>query len=484
MSNKNPVITKNLFLKAIKCQTQCWFTINVGSINELSLGDQFIMEQGLEVGRRARDIFPGGELISISDRQKAYELTKEKLNDKDIHTLYEATFCPDGYVAKADIIKRNKIGWHLIEVKSGVNDKSEYIDDIAYTTMIIQKCGYDITEVSLILISKDYRLGMDDKGLFKSIEHTNEVHQRAKEFDKISEDIATIVCLKDRPKEILIQECRNCEYFSTHCIGIGVQYPIFDIPRLSASKVSELAEINVVAIEDMPKDFKLTENQNKIYQLILSGTPITESGIKDVLAEIQWPACYLDFETISTAIPLYEDIAPYTQIPVQFSAHICSKPGEILEHHQYIADPTADPRLGIIKKLLKVLNKCKSIIVYSSFEKGRINELAKGFPEYADNLYECIDRLFDLEPIFKKYYIHPEFHGKTSIKKVMPVLIPEMSYDHLGINDGLSATASLVKLARNEFNPEEAENITKQLTDYCKLDTLAMVRVHEQLANL
>jgi len=92
MSNKNPVITKNLFLKAIKCQTQCWYTINIGAINELSLGDQFIMEQGLEVGRRARDIFPGGELINISDKQKAYDLTKDKLNDKSIQTLYEATF--------------------------------------------------------------------------------------------------------------------------------------------------------------------------------------------------------------------------------------------------------------------------------------------------------------------------------------------------------------------------------------------------------
>lgn len=483
MSN-NITITKSLFLKAIKCQTQCWFTINIGAINKLTPGDLFVMEQGLDVGCRARDIFPGGELINISDNQKAYDLTNEKLNDKDVQTLYEATFCPGGYVAKADIIKRNANGWHLIEVKSGVNDKSEYIDDIAYTTMIIQKCGYDITEVSLILISKDYRLGMDNEELFKSIDHTKEVLQRAIKFDEISNDIATIVSLQDCPKGILISECRNCEYFSTHCIGVGVQYPIFDIPRISTSKVDELAEINVVAIEDIPKDFKLTENQNKIYQLILSGTPIADSGIKDVLSEIQWPACYLDFETIMTAIPLYKDIAPYTQIPAQFSAHICSKPGQILEHHQHIADPTADPRLEIIKKLLEVLNKCKSIIVYTSFEKGRINDLAKDFPEYADNLNECIDRLFDFEPIFKKYYIHPEFHGKTSIKKVMPVLIPEMTYDHLEINEGLSATSMLVKLARNEFNPDEAENIIKQLTDYCELDTLAMVKVHEKLINL
>lgn len=31
---------------------------------------------------------------------------------------------------------------------------------------------------------------------------------------------------------------------------------------------------------------------------------------------------------------------------------------------------------------------------------------------------------------------HPEFHGSTSIENVLPVLVPDMSYERMEIGDG------------------------------------------------
>jgi hypothetical protein len=36
----------------------------------------------------------------------------------------------------------------------------------------------------------------------------------------------------------------------------------------------------------------------------------------------------------------------------------------------------------------------------------------------------------------KQHYVHPDFRGSTSIKAVMPVLVPQLSYDDLEIKEG------------------------------------------------
>lgn len=196
---------------------------------------------------------------------------------------------------------------------------------------------------------------------------------------------------------------------------------------------------------------------------------------------MSWPAYYLDFETVMTAIPLYPDIAPYTQIPTQYSIHVCSKPGDITNHSEYLADPSKDCRRELARKLLYDLRGKGSIIAYGNFEKVVINSLAELYPDLSEKLQDLTSRMVDLEGIIRKNFYHPDFCGSTSLKSVLPVLAPDLSYDDLEIADGDSAMAAFAYLALSRYQAKEAEVVKRNLLEYCKRDTLAMVKLHQRL---
>jgi len=92
------------------------------------------------------------------------------------------------------------------------------------------------------------------------------------------------------------------------------------------------------------------------------------------------------------------------------------------------------------------------------------------------------ERLFDLMDIFQKnLYVHKDFKGKYSIKKVLPVFDPKLSYKELSIQNGSMAMNSWKKMVFESDNEAEKEQIKKDLLEYCKLDTWAMVRIYEEL---
>lgn len=124
-----------------------------------------------------------------------------------------------------------------------------------------------------------------------------------------------------------------------------------------------------------------------------------------------------------------------------------------------------------------------SVIAYhASFEHGRIKEMIELVPELSAALHGIADRLWDLEtPFAKRWYWDHRFQGSSSIKKVLPVLVPGMSYEGLEISRG-----DEVQLRYQEFvnllqGSPERENLRQDLLDYCGQDSLAMVRVLEQL---
>ncbi len=182
-----------------------------------------------------------------------------------------------------------------------------------------------------------------------------------------------------------------------------------------------------------------------------------------------------------TAIPLYPDMTPYTPLPTQYSIHKCSEPGHAIAHSEYLADPGRDCIRELAEHLIFNLKGEGSIIVYTSFERTIINGLARVYPNLVADLNLLIDRMVDLEAIIRKNFYHPRFHGRTSIKRTLPVLVPEMSYEGLEIGDGHTAMAVFALLALGKYEYSEVETLKRNLLEYCKQDTLAMVKLHEQL---
>lgn len=474
-------VSKEIFLKAIVCPALGWLMRAEQISKERTIGERFRMEQGIEVERRARELYPDGFLIDERDIVSASKKTKSLIDDPNISIIFAGVFLIDDFVTKADILKRKSDDvWHMIEVKSSVNDKVEFIDDMAYTTMVADRSGLNISNVSLMLISKDFRLGMKNENLFVEIDHTDEVLDRVEKFKPFWEPIEKITRKSVKPEPELRFECRKCELFK-ECLGRDIENHIFDLPRLSQSKFDKLTESGIVCIENIPNGFPLTGNQKRVKDCVQLKKPFIGNRLANELESISWPASYLDFETVMTAIPFYPDIAPYTQIPTQYSIHKCSEPGHIRSHLQYLADPSKDCRRDLAEHLINDLKGEGSIIVYSTFEKSIITQLKREYPDLSRELNSLIDRLVDLQAIIGKNFYHPDFHGTTSIKKVLLALVPDISYNDLKIVDGDSAMAAFAYLALGKYKNTEVESIKNNLLEYCKRDTLAEVKLHQRL---
>jgi hypothetical protein len=209
--------------------------------------------------------------------------------------------------------------------------------------------------------------------------------------------------------------------------------------------------------------------------------------LADQLSGISWPAYYLDFETVQTAIPLYPDTAPYEQVVTQYSLHKCGSTRDFTSprHFEYLADPSRDCRRELAESLLGRLGRRGSVVVYyAPFERSRLQELAAKFPDLAPSINAVVRRLVDLLDIVKAGVYHPGFSGSYSIKKVLPALVPELSYSDLDIRDGSTAVAQFAEMARGQCPPGEADAARRRLLEYCKRDTEAMVRLHEKLLGL
>jgi hypothetical protein len=279
--------------------------------------------------------------------------------------------------------------------------------------------------------------------------------------------------------------CRKCEFFTTECLGKDLQHPILQIPSLHKNVIAQLVEAGIHEIKSVPGSFPLSTLQSRVVDCVKSGREYVGPTLQEDLAEIEWPAAYLDFETVATAIPLYPSIAPYEQITTQFSIHVCDEPGNVIAHHENLADSARDCQRELAETLLKALEGTKSVIVYhASFEKGRLTDLAKRCQDLAPQLQGVIRRLVDLESVIRNGYYHPDFRGSYSIKRVLPVLVPDLTYEGLPIADGDAAVAQFARMALGQYDTEEVAVIRKQLLEYCALDTLAMVRLHQRLLDI
>ena len=188
----------------------------------------------------------------------------------------------------------------------------------------------------------------------------------------------------------------------------------------------------------------------------------------------------MDFETLKLAIPVYAGTRPYQTIPFQWSLHIRDSDGG-LRHSSFLDGDPGDPRERFITSLLEAIPSRGTIVAYSGYEKTVMKELAQALPQYEGRLLALCERVIDLLELIRSNYYHPEFHGRFSIKSVVPALVPDLAYDDLEIPEGLSAAAAYARLIAGDAPQSDRAKISESLLAYCERDTEAMVRVYEVL---
>jgi hypothetical protein len=387
-----------------------------------------------------------------------------------------------------DILVKKNGKWFAYEVKSSTSVKDQFIQDAALQYNIISKTGLVLADLSVIYINNEYvRYGdLDIQQLFKTESILGKVLVLQPAIDEKIAELKATIKLTTPPDIRIGNQCHNpytCDFIS-YCWRDVPENSVFDLRGRGASDVAnELYEQGIVEISKIPEDYKLSENlRTQVNSLTKNETIIDKEGIKEFLAGLVYPLHYLDFETYATAIPEYDCTWAYEQIPFQFSLHIQKTRNGVVEHLEFLAEAGKEAREEFIITLIKAVGTEGSVIAYNKGFEGRImKEMAGIYPKYIDQLQAIIGRLYDLmTPFQKKMYYKPEMSGSYSIKDVLPALVPELSYADLPINNGAAASTIFcnLKFEKDQIKAQETRN---DLLQYCKLDTLAMVKILEVL---
>jgi len=152
-----------------------------------------------------------------------------------------------------------------------------------------------------------------------------------------------------------------------------------------------------------------------------------------------------------------------------------------LRHHSFLADGQADPRRAFAESLIAALagsgiTGSGPVLVYNAaFENRILNETAAAFPELAGELNAISARIFDLLPVARQHYYHPDMYGSWSLKSVLPTVAPELAHSELTVSHGGEAQAAFLEMMAMPEDSAEREPLRENLLEYCERDTYAMV---------
>lgn len=494
-------LTKTDYLIYKDCAKNAWIKVHKKEIyyaKPLSAFDEGIIETGNEVDELARDLFPEGVIPANRD---ASEETMEFIK-AETPIIYQPVFETELYKVICDILVWDPLAkvYDLYEVKasnSGENKKAKdelYSEDIAFQYLVLKELNIPLGKLYLIRLNSKYIRGgeLDIKELFSVEDFTERVMGITDTLSVEMKNAYDILSNEEEPfgncKCITRGRSSHCTTFSYSNPEIP-EYSVHDISRIGSSKVklAELIDSKIFKIEDVPEDFQLSEKQqNQVVATKLNKVIINKEEIFDFLDKISTPISFLDYETFAAGIPRFTGFSPFNQITFQFSLHVVDDVDKEPTHAEFIFTENTNPDEEFILALKKHLPSTGHIITWNkSFEMGRNKDLANRNLEHKAFLEDVNSRIIDLMDIFSnQHFIHPKFKGKTSIKYILPVLAPDLSYKALDIKEGATASNTWNEIVSGELSKEEKEEKIEHLLTYCKLDTLAMYRIWKYLREI
>jgi hypothetical protein len=483
-------ISKSKFVTGCQCLKRLYWQIREPELAaEPDASNYAIMEQGREVGLLARKMFPGGvEVCSEVGLDAAIRATRELVANRDVPAIFEGAFENGGVLVRVDILQRRRDNrWRLLEVKSTTDLEDHHLDDVGIQARVVSGSGLDLASSCLMHVNRNYVFeggAIDVRQFFKIRNLTRRI---ARLDPKLTFQLRAEFTVLNMPKAPDLPTGRHCtdpvtcEFFD-RCNPPRPDDHVGYLPRIQASAVEELEEIGVESIRDIPDDFPLNERQRRACTSVQTGTPWYSADLGKELGALKYPLYFMDFETVNPAIPRFSGTHPYDHLPFQWSVHVQQEPGAVLEHFEYLATDTSDPRREFIHSLCNAVGERGSIVVYNQqFESQRLSELAAWLPECSGCIKKIQRRLWDLLPIVRNHVYHPAFAGSYSLKAVLPALIPEMSYAEMQVANGQDAGLAWESLVRGNLDGVERDRIEKALLEYCGQDTLALLKLVKRL---
>ena len=487
MPQKRRLLTKTAYGYGLLCDKLFWMYQNKrDELPEPDEATQAIFDQGHLIGNLAKSIYPDGVEIDWSSGHDAgIAQTSTALRDRI--PIFEAGFQHGQTHARADILRPAARGaWDLIEVKSSGQVKDEHYEDVAFQKHVYEGAGVRIGRCFVMHVDKTYvRKGeVEAARLLKLADVTQEIKHLKSKVPAEVKRMLSVMAREKCPDAPIGRHCADCCLYQD-CWSFLPERSIFSLHRAGAMAY-DLKEQGILKTADIPDDFPLTKRQSIQRSCEKSGKPhIEPKVIRAFLEQLRYPLHFLDFETFMTAVPQYDLMSPYEQVPFQYSLHVAGSQRERGVHYSFLSDGSIDPRPEILTGLKKRLGTAGSIVAYNAqFEVRVLESCVRHFPKFGAWLESIRPRVVDLHAPFRDFhYYHPGQSGSTSLKAVMPALTGR-DYEELEIADGQTASLRFREMAFGNLAEAGKKAIRKALEIYCRQDAEGMSGIIKALRRL
>lgn len=416
-------------------------------------------------------------------------------------TILQGRFDADGITCIVDVLTKHTDGvYDLIEIKASTKAKPEHEYDLAFQVLVLEKCGYTIRYVSVMHVNKEYvRQGeIIPTELIATTNVTDAVRALASTTQLQVEMAQSILAQKTMPNlspryvnqlgipGVSSQWLAEWLTIYTTLNQQSDSYSIYNLSYPSPKQLGKLEDLGITSIAEVPDELALRPKQSaQIHTTKTNQRLLDSEKIKAFLVGFTFPLYFFDYETLSTIIPPFDGLSPYQDYPFQYSLHVIDKPGGEVKHLEYLHSENTNPMPELLSQLQQDIGDTGTILTWNmSYEKGCNDRMAALYPEYASFLAQLNARVQDLMiPFSEMWLFDKDFFGSASLKKVLPVLAPELSYKEIAVSDGLLARRLWTETILEGKHSEKRSAILSDLSKYCTLDTYAMVRIWEELKN-
>lgn len=488
MSKKSNQLSKSSLIRFLQCSKSLYLYkhhYNLRSIPDVKQQQKF--DRGIRIGKLAQELFPNGkDCTPPSPFQYAQSISATSLLiSQGQKVIYEAAFKYQGIVIALDILVQDDGKFYAYEVKSSLGISNTYILDCAIQYYIISKSGIKLEDFFIVHVNEKYVMedSLDIHQFFAKQSVLKQILAEQEFIEqKINEAIETIQ-LPNMPDVKIGGQCNKpypCD-FKKYCWKDVPENSIWNLQGMPLAEKMELIENNVKTIDE----YALLQPNNVLLNAYTTKAPIVDTEkIKTILAVVEYPIAVFDIEAFQSAIPIFKHTKPYERIPFLFSLHTQESSDAPLKHSYFLSTTDKDDRLNFLLKFLDDTKNINSILVFNELmEKGMLNYLANLFPQYRTEIAERINKIVDIEVVFKNlYYYHPNQLGSYSLKTIAGVTLKNNPYQNINVKDGVEAMALYNELFyKSEIEKKQTYN---ELIEYCSTDTLALFLIYQFLQKL
>lgn len=445
-------ISKSDYMLYLRHPAWLWLKKNdPGKIPPVDAATQAMFDTGHAFEPYVESLFAEGVNLGFSNYDEYLSLPHrtERVFEEGAAVVFQPRFVWNGFTCISDIVtvvEGKTID--LYEIKSSTRVKPDHLYDLAFQKTVLEGNGFIVRNLLVI--------------------HVNNQYVRSGEVNP--KELTTFEDVTEQVDEIAIT---TPEYMQAAKQIVG-QSEMPD-PNPELAKLGSKSEWLKIYKNIFPPEHKTWPAD--------TAPKVNKPELQRFLEQLQYPLYFFDYETMQGLVPYFDGQRPYQQIPFQYSLHTIRERGGAIEHKEYLHADNSNPAPKVAGRIVEDLGKAGSIVTWNmSFEKSVNADLGRMYPEYSERIAAINERVVDLITPFKsKWYDDPRCEGSASIKKVLPVLCPELSYKDLGIQDGNTAQRMWMEAVLDGKRDGEKDQILADLIEYCKLDTLAMVEIYKKL---